>query len=237
MSLSKADKNKFLREAETYESMRDSLGRDYLENFKFVKSQLADWYIALAAVCFAIGGIAISLGKSNVVHPALFWWGSVLLIANGVFIFFVRKTELESESSGFSNLKQKEADLWTMGKIAREHADGDESRALEFKLVTERFTSDYDRSSKPRKWWQWVRFVFYACMLDVVFGLFLFPVLLLASQLPNYMHITFRTYSLLLWILLFLYIIYTVLQGFKAVKEKKRSDVAHRQIKAEVDKR
>lgn len=119
-----SDKNKFIQEAENYEQMRDNLGNDQLDNFRLIKSHLADWYIAIAAACFAIGGIAISAGKDVTVHPALFWWGSVLLIANGVFIFFARKVEIQSEGSGFSDLKQKEADLWTMSKIAREHAVG-----------------------------------------------------------------------------------------------------------------
>lgn len=231
------DKEKYLREAKTYEDLRDIISRDYVENFKYVKSQLADWYIALAAVCFAIGGIAISVGKNSIAHPVLFWWGSILLIANGVFIFFVRKTELEGESSGFSELKQKEADLWTMSKIAHEHAAGDKARVEEFAVAAERFKNDYDNHSKPAEWWQWIKFVLKACMLDVVFGLFLFPLLLLASQLPNYMHITFDLYWRSFWTLVLLYVIYVIFQGFKAVRDKKKLDKANQQIKSEVDRK
>jgi hypothetical protein len=231
-----AAKNKFTQEAELYEGMRDNLGRDQLENFKYMKSQLADWYIAIAAVCFAIGGIAISTGKNITAHPALFWWASVLLIANGVLIFFAKKVEIESESSGFTELKQKEADLWTMSKIAREHAAGDNSRSDEFMGVAKRFVQDYDTRSEALKWWQWVKFSAHTSLLDIVFGLLLFPILMLAPQLPNYLDITFKTYTYLLWLTLVIYLIYMVFQAAKAIREKKKSNAAAQQIKAEVDK-
>jgi len=230
------EKDKFTQEAELYEGMRDNLGRDQLDNFKLIKSQLADWYIAIAAVCFAIGGIAISVGKNVTTHPALFWWASVLLIANGVFIFFLRKVEIEGESSGFSDLKQKEADLWTMSKIAREHAAGDNSRSDDFMAAATRFVKDYDKSSEPLKWWQWVKFSALSSLLDIVFGLLLFPVLMLAPQLPNYPKISFKTYTCLLWLALAIYLINMGFQIAKAIREKKKTVAAARQIKAEVDK-
>ena len=230
------DKDKFIQEAELYESMRDNLGRDQLDNFKYMKAQLADWYIAMAAVCFAIGGIAISAGKKVATHPALFWWASVLLIANGVLIFFARKVEIESESSGFVDLRQKEADLWTMSKIAREHAAGDNGRSDDFMMAATRFVEDYDGHSEALRWWQWVKFLAHASLLDIVFGLLLFPILMLAPQLPNYLHISFQAYGRLLWLTLIAYLTFMVFQAAKAVKEKKKSDAAARQIKAEVDR-
>lgn len=229
-------KDKFIQEAELYEGMRDNLGRDQLDNFKYMKAQLADWYIAIAAVCFAIGGIAISTGKNVTSHPVLFWWASVLLIANGVLIFFAKKVEIESESSGFADLKQKEADLWTMSKIAREHAANDNSRSDEFMTAATRFVEDYDKRSEALKWWQWVKFLAHSSLLDIVFGLLLFPILMLAPQLPNYTNISFETYTRLLWLTLIVYLIYMALQAAKTVKEKKKSDAAARQIKAEVDR-
>lgn len=230
------EEEKFIREAEGYEQMRDNLGRDQLDNFRLIKSHLADWYIAIAAVCFAIGGIAITVGRSVTTHPALFWWGSVLLIANGIFIFFARKVEIQGESSGFSELKQKEADLWTMSKIAREHATGDNSRSDEFMAAAERFVADYDKRSTTLRWWQWIRFVALTSLLDIVFGLLFFPILMLAPQLPNYLNISFKTYTYLLWITLAIYLIYMAFQAVKAIEEKERSDAAAQQIKSEVDK-
>jgi hypothetical protein len=229
----KISRDKFIQEAERYEEMRDKFGSAKLENFRLIKSHLADWYIAIAAVCFAIGGIAITAGRNVMVHPALFWWGSALLIANGIFIFFARKAEIQSED--FSLLEQKEADLWTMSKIAREHADNNTSRSDEFMAAAHRFVNDYDKRSAGPKWWQWVKFAVHVSLLDVVFGLLLFPILMLASQLPNYPGITFKTYTTLLWSVLVLYLIYTAAQVFKAVKERQRSIAAAQQIKREVD--
>lgn len=226
--------NKFLLEAKTYEDMRDQLGQSQIENFKFLKGQVADWYIAITAACFAVGGVSISLAGDDIKHPALFWWGTILLVANGVFTFFVRKAELDSEFSGFPDLRQKEADLWTMSKIAREHAAGDNSRADEFKLVSDRFVNGYDHHTKPLRWWNWVAFAMRASMLNVVFGFLLFPVLLLASQLPNHMHITFQQYSLILWGLLVLYLAYVGFGVYKAVRHKKKDAAADLQIKSEV---
>jgi hypothetical protein len=230
-----SDKEKFDHEAEGYEQWREKLSNDQLDNFRIIKSHLADWYIAIAATCFAIGGIAITVGKHVTTHPALFWWGSVLLIANGVFIFFFRKIEIQAESSGFSDLKQKEADLLTMSKIAHEHAMGDNSRSEEFIAAANRFIDDYDKHSVV-KWWQWIKFIAQANLLDVVFGLLLFPILLLAPQLSNYLQITFETYALLLWGTLVIYFAYMASQIIKSIKEKKKSDAAARQIKSEVDK-
>ncbi len=232
--MKKDNKEKFLQEAKNYEDLRDKLGRDEIENFKFLKGQIADWYIAITAACFAIGGISISLAGDDVKHPALFWWGSVLLIANGVLIFFVRKTELDSEFSESPDLKQKEADLWTMSKIAREHTEGDSSRSDEFVNVYKRFASDYERRSEPYKWWQWVKFAAQSSMLNIVFGLLLFPVLLLASQLPNYMHISLRLYTSIMLMLIFLYVIYVLVGLTLAIKRKKRLNTAELQIKLEV---
>lgn len=229
--------DKFLLEAKTYEDMRDQLGRSQIENFKFLKGQVADWYIAITAACFAIGGISISLAGNDIKHPALFWWGTALLIANGVFVFFVRKAELDGEFSGFPGLRQKEADLWTMSKIAREHAEGDNSRSDEFKLVSDRFLKDYDHQTKPLRWWNWIAFAVRASMLNIAFGFLLFPVLLLAPQLPNHMHVTLAQYSLILWSLLALYLVYMLVGVYKAIQHKKKDAAADLQIKAEVTRK
>lgn len=238
----KDDRKKFLREAELYESMREDLGKTYLENFKFMKTQLSEWYVTLTAVCFAIGGIAITVGidktsKYTLDYPHLFWWGSILLILNGIFIFFFRKIEFEGESRGFIELKQKEADLWTMSKIAKEHADGDNSRVEEFTQVAERFQNDYDNHTKTYNWLRWVRFVFFACMLDIVFGFMLFPLLMLASQLIDVIQFPYQSYVYILKYLLLAYILYIILQIIKVVRERKLMIAADDQIKAEVNKK
>lgn len=229
--------DKFLLEAKTYEDMRDKLELSQIENFKFLKAQVADWYIAITAACFAIGGISISLAGDDIKHPALFWWGSVLLITNGVFTFFVRKSELDSEFSAFPNMRQKEADLWTMSKIAREHSAGDTSRANKFETVSSHFINDYDDQTKPLRWWNWVCFSIRASMLNVVFGLLLFPILLLAPQLPNYMHITLWQYALTLWTLLGLFMIYMAVGVYRAIQHKKKDVKADLQIKSEVTRK
>lgn len=226
--------NKFLLEVEKYEDMRDKLGQGQIENFKFLKAQVADWYIAITAACFAIGGISISLAGDDIKHPGLFWWGSVLLIANGVLTFFARKAELDGEFSEFPDLRQKEADLWTMSKIAREHAAGDSSRADEFKIVSDRFVNEYNHQTKPLRWWGWIGFAVRASMLNIVFGLLLFPILLLAPQLPNHIHISLLQYSLIMWSLLGLYLIYVAVGICKAVSHKKKDAAADLQIKSEV---
>lgn len=241
MAVNSEDRHKFAAEAENYEHLRDEMGLNAIDNFKFIKSQTADWFIAISAVCFAIGGIAISVGtdktvRDSIVHPGLFWWGSLLLIANGVFVFLVRKAELNGEASEFPNMRQKEADLWSMGKIAREHEAGDDSRKAEFAVIVQRFQGDYDNRSKTFRWWQWIRYVLHASMIDVVFGLLLFPVLMLASQLIGDVHITFKEYSWALWILLIVYVLYLIEQGFIAVKQKDKTDKADQQIKDEVMK-
>lgn len=228
------DKNEFISEADRYDAIRNTLGHDQLDNFKFIKSQLADWYVALATTCFAIGGISLSIGQAVKKHPVLFGWASVLLIANGIFIFFIRKLELESESSSFNKLKQKEADLWTMSKVAREYADGNTHRGDMFIEAANRFTNDYQKNPKPFTRWQWVKFIIRSCFLDLAFSLLLFPVLMLAPQLPNYLHISFTVYIYGLWAGLALYVIYVILQGIKVVKEKQAIDKAEQQIRDEV---
>lgn len=232
--MTKIDKDALAHEAEAYDELRDQLSRDRLEDFKFLRGQVADWYIAITAACFAIGGISISLAGNDIKHPALFWWGSVLLIFNGVLTFFIRKAELDGESSESTILKQREADLWTMSVIAQEQAAGDMSRADAFGQASERFADDYDKRSRSPQWWQWVIYVAHASMLNITFGLLLFPVLLLASQLPNYMHITLQTYSVTLWALLAAYIVYMFVGIIASIKDKKKTDRADEQIKAEV---
>lgn len=226
--------DKSLLEAKSYEDMRDKIALSQIENFKFLKAQVADWYIAITAACFAIGGISISLAGDDIKHPALFWWGSVLLIANGVFTFFVRKAELDSEFLGLANLKQSEADLWTMSKIAREHSAGNRTRVDVFKSVSERFTNDYKNDTKPPSRRDWISFAVQTSMPNIVFGLLLFPVLLLASQLPNYMQITLEQYALILLTSCGLYIIYMVVGAYKAVQHRQKEIAADLQIKSEV---
>lgn len=227
-------KKKLLDEAKGYKELRDQLGRDQIENFKFLKAQVADWYIAISAACFAIGGISVSLAGNDIKHPALFWWGSVLLITNGVFIFFIRKAELDSEFSGFPDLRQKEADLWTMSKVAEEYADGDTSRADVFKKSSERFTKDYNSRSTPFTWWKWATFSIQSSLLNLAFGFLLFPVLLLASQLPNYIHITLLEYTQLLVALILLYVSYMGFGIYNSIKQKIKTNNAEAQIKQEV---
>ena len=229
--------DKFLLEAKTYEDTRDKLALSQIENFKFLKAQVADWYIAITAACFAIGGISISLAGDDIKHPALFWWGSVLLIMNGVFTFFLRKSELDGEFSMFPDMKQKEADLWTMSKIAREHSAGDSSRTDEFKTVSSHFINDYDDQTKSLKWWNWVGFSMRASMLNIVFGLLLFPILLLAPQLPNYLHITLLQYALILWVSLGLFMVYMAVGVYRAIQDKKKDMKADLQIKSEVTRK
>jgi hypothetical protein len=228
------DTEKFLHEAESYERLRDELGRDQIENHKFLKGQVADWYIAITAACFAIGGVSISLAGDDIKHPALFWWGSVLLIVNGVLIFFVRMAELNGEFSESPDLKQKEADLWTMAEVTREHAQGNNSRKADFKQAFDRFLNDYNKRSKAFKWWAWVMFAIRSAMLNVAFGLLLFPTLLLAPQLPNHLHITLHTYTWIMVISLVAYLIYVGVEIFKSVSQKKAIDRANLQIKSEV---
>jgi len=121
-----------------------------------------------------------------------------------------------------------------MSKIAREHAAGDNSRADEFKIVSDRFVNDYNNQTKPFRWWGWVGFAIRASMLNIVFGLLLFPVLLLAPQLPNHMNITLSQYSLIMWALLGLYLVYMAVGIYKAVRHKKKDSAADLQIKSEV---
>lgn len=99
-----------------------------------------------------------------------------------------------------------------------------------------RFVEDYDERSTPLRWWQWVKFVAQASLLDIVFGLLLFPIIMLAPQLPNYLNISFQTYAYTLWSALAIYLIYMAFQAVKAVQEKRKSDAAARQIKSEVDR-
>jgi len=241
MAVNSDDRHKFAKEAETYESQRDEVGRLYLDTFKFIKSQYADWYIAISAVCFAVGGIAISVGtdktvRDSIVHPGLFWWGALLLIANGVFVFLVRKAELNGESSELPQFRQREADLWSMAKIAREHQEGDDSRADEFINIVKRFQGDYKKHNESLKWWQWIKYIAGAIMVDIVFSLLFFPILMLASQLINDVHITYKEYLWLLWASLVGYIIYLVIQVPVAITQKKTKDAADQQIKNEVTK-
>lgn len=228
------DKNEYISEADRYDKIRDRLGHDQLDNFKFIKSQLADWYVALATTCFAIAGVSLSIGQNVKKHPLLFGWATALLIANGIFIFFIRKLELESESSSFNKLKQKEADLWTMSKVAREYAGGDTRRGGMFIEAANRFANDYQKSPKPFTRLEWVKFITRSCFLDLAFGLLLFPVLMLAPQLPNSLHISFTVYICGLWIGFVLYAFYVILQVIKVIKEKREIDKADQQIRDEV---
>jgi len=241
MAGSKEDREKYLRDVEKFESMKDEVGKQYLENFRFIKSQIADWYIALTAVCFAVGAIAITVGSDktisgDIVHPDLFWWGSLLLIANGTMIFLVRKIELERDDRDIPNLRKTEADLWTARNIARELADGDDSRVDEFAEVRQRILNDYDRRTAKLKWWQWIGYLFHGSIIDMAFGLLLFPILMLASQLLNDIHLSFTLYSWVFWILLIGYLAFMTSQSFKLIGLKKSAQANEEQIKSEVEK-
>ncbi|HUD05705.1 MAG TPA: hypothetical protein VMR18_02170 [Candidatus Saccharimonadales bacterium] len=241
MSVSKEDRERYLRDAEKFENMKDEVGKRYLDNFMFIKAQISDWYIALTAVCFAVGAVAITVGSDktisgDILHPALFWWGSLLLIANGTFIFLVRKVELEGESSGMPNLRKTEADMWTARNIARELADGNDSRVNEFAEVKQRILDDYDKRTARLKWWQWIGFLFHASIVDIVFGLLLFPILMLSSQLLNDIHMSFTLYSWGFGVLLVGYVTFTAYQAFKMIGEKNAAQANEEQIKSEVEK-
>jgi hypothetical protein len=239
MAVSKEERDKYLRDAEKFEDMKDEVGKRYLDNFMFIKSQISDWYIALTAVCFAIGAVAITVGSDktisgDILHPSLFWWGSLLLIANGTFIFLVRKVELESESKDMPNLRKTEADMWTARNIARELADGDDSRVNEFAEVRKRALTDYSKRTARFKWWQWFGYLFHASIVDIAFGLLLFPILMLASQLLNDIHLSFTLYKWIFWVLLVGYLAFMTYQNFMMVSQKKAAQANEEQIKSEV---
>jgi|GEM_PF-3430960 len=241
MSISDKDRNKYLADAKNFDELKDELGKLYLDTMKFLKSQISEWYVAITAVCFAVGGISISVGSDKavtggIVHPSLFWWGSILLIANGIFIFLVRKVELDKESSNLPNLKQAEADFWTARNIALELSNDNNSRVKDFEKVRQHAVDDYEKRVATYNWYGWTKYIVLASLVNVVFGLLVFPIFMLSSQLLNEVHISFKTYQYTLIALLIIYIGYTAQQAYEAAKEKKLVQVAEQQIKSEIER-
>lgn len=135
------------------------------------------------------------------------------------------------------NLKKTEADFWTARNIAKELADGDSSRINDFADIRQRAIDDYHKRIKPLDGWrQWCKYVLYASTVDLVFGLLLFPLLMLASQLESYIGVSFTIYRIVFLLLLVLYLVYVGFQMRKSVIKKKAMQEAEQQVKSEIEK-
>lgn len=236
---SRPTRDEWLREADKYDSLKQTVSIQILENARFLKTDISSWYNGLAAVCFTAGTIAITLSSDKIIrqsisYPTYFWWGSALLLVNGVYIFFLKKSEIEKEDRSFYKLRETEADMWTLRNVSREMADGRKDRASEFEKVKTTQSAAYNAVLKKWRIREWIPHLFLASRIDIIFGLLLFPVLMIASQIISELGINFITYKRGFFVILFGYIIYSLSSAHKSANSVKKSQTADRRIRDEV---
>ncbi len=235
-------KKEYLEDAKDFENLRDEAVNRYFNNLIFIKTDMSGWHNALTAVCFGVGGVAIAIGADNahknlVVHPWLFWGGAFLLLFNGLVIFFFKKIEIEKESAGLVPIKQLISDLWSASKIARELADGKSSREAWIEDFKEKLSTDYDKRVQPTTSWKLVPELFRASLMDIEFGLLIFPILMLSSTVIEPLHIHYHTYKTALICLVVLYIISMIIGLIRVVNTIKKADASTQQVKEEIAKK
>lgn len=232
-------RDEWLREAEKYEKLKESLSLQILENTRFLKSDISAWYNALTAVCFTAGTIAITLSsdktiRQSIAHPKYFWWGSTLLLMNGVYIFFLKKSEIEKEDRSFYKLRDAEADMWELRNVSKELADGNKDRIESFAKIKKAQSSAYNSTVKKWRMREWLPHLFLASRIDVAFGLLLFPIIMIASQIIAELGLSFQLYKKFFFIALMLYVVYSLVSAFRSADSVKKSHKADNRIKDEV---
>ena len=237
--MTKQEKKELLDRANKYDQAKEKVSDESLNNFRFLKADLSAWYNALTAVCFTVGAIAITVGtdksvESDILYPHYFWWGTTLLLINGVLIFFLKKLEMESEFMSMPELAEAKADYWQMRNMTIEKANDDNSRANDLKRLEKQVTTDYVDTQQAWPWYKWVGRIIHAAVTDIVFGLLLFPVALMLTQIIGEFHITLSMYVHGVLVVLVLYAIYTIWGGYKGVASARRQQAADLRIRKEV---
>ena len=233
------EKNKLLLKADIYDRAKDEVGKETVNNLRFLKADLSGWYNALTTVCFTVGAIAITVGadrsvKSDILHPGYFWWGTILLITDGILIFFLKKSDIEGEFNEMPKLTEAKADYWQLRNMTLEKANGDNSRAIELIELERRVTKEYVDTQKKWPWHKWVKQIIRAGKTDIVFGVLLFSITLMLTQILDELHIHFKTYNHYLVATLILYALYTAWGGVKGVRVVRRQQAAEARIKKEI---
>lgn len=232
-------KVKYEKDAASFAEIKERISKEQIELLRYLKADLTNWYNALIAVCFTVGGIAITIGadknvQENITYPKYFWWGATLLLINGLIIFTYKKNEIERNFRDLPKLRITERDLWKVEKIALELAKGDSSRVDEFNEIKARITLDYEESTKSRTLFRWVVGVFLAIKTDLIFGIMLFALLLMFSQIITFLNIKFNVYNKLLILTAIAYVIYVITEVRSLIKSEKLALEAEQDIKKEI---
>jgi len=236
------EKTKLLLKAENYDKFKDEIGKDYVNNIRYLKTDLSSWFNALTAASFTVGAIAITIGadktvNSGISHPSYFWCGTFLLILDGVLIFFLKKHDIENNLNEMPQLIESKADYWELRNLTIEKSNGNNLNSDRLKTLEKNVVRDYEELIKKWSWYKWIKKTLQAATTDIVFGLFLFPIILMLSQIINKLHIQMNFYTLILQALLILYIIYTLHGGIIGVKAIKKQQAAEQRIKELVIKK
>jgi len=240
--MDKEARRKLLEQVKEFDNMKGDLGKQMIENARFLKGDLSGWYNALTAVCFTVGGIAITIASESpisdsIANPHHYWIGAVLLITNGVLIFFLKKLNIEAEFNDTYKIRETEADLWQSKKTLEEALSGDPSRVQAFMVMRDRINSEYDKTVQKWPWWRWIWKVFIASQTDIVFALLLFPIALMMTQVIQHFSISIYQYNTVLVILVILYAIYYIFQCTKTVRYFRKMQKAEKRINSEVNKK
>jgi len=237
--MSPQDKANITKLAKEFAKYKEEVGKEYISTFKYLKGDLSAWYNSLTTVCFTIGAVALTFGadkavKDSILYPDYFWLGALLLILDGLLIFWFKKLDIEKEFAGLPTLRQSEADYWKAEKILMEARDGNAGRFQEYENLKEKFTDNYRKQNKHWTFLEWVHNIFKSTMTDITFGLLVFPILLMTSQFTDVAGISLATYKWIFICLLILYLIYCLWSLSKAIKDIKAKQAADRQIEGEI---
>lgn len=237
--LTKTDKKALIDKARRYDSFKDYVGEQSLANFKFLKSDLSAWYNALTTACFTVGAIAITVGvdQKAIVYPSYFWWGTLLIIFDGVLIFFLKKLDIEGDFNAMPKLSEAKADYWQLRNMTAEKSNGDNTRAAELKTLEEKVTDDYRGIVQKWPWYKWAQRIILASTTDIVFGLLLFPIGLMLTQVINEFNMNIAQFDTVFKIALGIYIIYMILGSVVSIRAVLRTQAADERIRAEVLKK
>jgi hypothetical protein len=82
--------------------------------------------------------------------------------------------------------------------------------------------------------YKWAGRIVHAAVTDIVFGLLLFPIALMLTQMINELHLSLSTYMHGLLIALILYILYTIWGGYRGVMSARKQQAADLRIQKEI---
>jgi hypothetical protein len=214
------------------------VSREYSDNLRFLRADLSAWYNSVASVCFLSGTIAITAatGQPNnyISHPGSFWWGTVMLLFNGVLIFLVKKIDIEGDINDLAILADAEASINVVKNVTAEVKNHNENRVGEVEAEIEKYVQDVDKSHKPLSWTLWIGRLLSSNIPDLILALLVFPIYLLGSQIISKIHVSDQSYWLTFYILVAAFASYVLLGNVKTVRSMIKSEKAKSKLYSEI---